>query len=132
LRDDTNSRPAVSSSDPSLTSALRTLLSRKAQRLVVLRLGERAYYTDFFVICHGTSERQVKSLAEEVVERVKRETGARASIEGLAHAEWVLLDFGDFVVHVFSEAAREFYRLESLWFDAESIDPEQLAVAVDG
>jgi ribosome-associated protein len=117
----------VNADNPALRVAVRTLLSRKAERLVVLELGERAYYTDFFVICHGTSDRQVKSLAEEVLETVRKETGARASVEGLLNAEWVLLDFGDFVVHLFSESAREYYRLESLWYDAGELEPGLIA-----
>lgn len=109
--------------DPVLAAAVRALSSRKAERLSVLDLRDKSSFTDFFVICSGTSDRQVKSLAEETALKVKEETGRRAVIEGLAQGEWVLLDYGDFLVHVFSEQAREFYRLESLWGDAPRLDP---------
>ena len=108
--------------DPVLASALRALCARKAERLVALDLRGMAAFADYFVICHGTSERQVQSLAEDVVERVKAETGRRPAIEGLNGSEWALLDYGDFLVHVFSEAGREYYRLETLWGDAPRID----------
>ncbi len=109
--------------DPVLAAAVRALSSRKAERLSVLDLRDKSSFTDFFVICSGTSDRQVKSLAEETALKVKEETGRRAVVEGLAQGEWVLLDYGDFLVHVFSEHAREFYRLESLWGDAPRLDP---------
>ena len=105
-------------SDQALAAARGVLDARKAEDVVVLDLRGRSAFTDYFVICHGTSERQVKSLADEIAREVKKQTGLRASLEGYNKAEWVLLDFGDFVVHVFSKAARDFYRLESLWFDA--------------
>lgn len=108
--------------EPALAVALRTLAARKAERLVALDLRALSSFTDFFVICHGHSERQVKSLADDVLATVKEQTGRRAAVEGLTAADWVLLDYGDFLVHVFSAAAREFYRLESLWGDAELLD----------
>jgi ribosome-associated protein len=109
-------------SDRALAITRRVLDARKAEDVVVLDLRERSVFTDFFVICHGTSERQVKSLADEITQDVKKETGLRPSLEGYNKAEWVLLDFGDFVVHIFSKAARDFYRLESLWYDAPALD----------
>jgi len=120
------------SADSALRAALRALSARKALRLVVLELGERAYFTDHFVICHGTSDRQVKTLAEAVIGQVKEASGKKPSVEGLANGEWVLLDYGDFVVHIFNESAREFYRLESLWFDANEVDPDSLAAEAAG
>ena len=113
--------------DPVLASAVRVLAARKAERLIVLDLRGKSTFTDFFVICHGSSERQVKSLAEELVDRVREEAGRKPVIEGLSRGEWVLLDYGDFLVHVFSESARAFYRLESLWGDAPHLDPRECA-----
>ncbi len=118
--------------DPSLRAAVTALASRKAGRLVVLELGEEAYFTDHFVICHATSERQMRALSESVQDAVRESTGRKPSIEGAHGSEWILLDYGDFVVHVFSEAARAFYRLESLWLDAETIDPASLAAGAAG
>ncbi len=121
--------------EQALAVALRTLAARKAEHLVALDLREMSSFTDFFVICHGNSDRQVKSLVEEVLEKVKEQTGRRATVEGLASADWVLLDYGDFVVHVFSAEARDFYRLERLWGDAGQLDlrpvTRQAAVADD-
>jgi ribosome-associated protein len=113
--------------DLTLATAVGALAERRAERLIVLDLREKSSFTDFFVICHGSSERQVKSLTEEVVEKVRQATGRRPIIEGFTVADWVLLDYGDFLVHVFSAAARDFYRLESLWGDADRIDPRALA-----
>ncbi len=110
------------SPDPTLAAAVRALAARKAERLTVLDLRDMSSFTDFFVICHGTSDRQVKSLAEETIDKVREETRRKPVSEGLHAGEWVLLDYGDFLVHVFNEHAREFYRLESLWGDAPRID----------
>jgi ribosome-associated protein len=110
--------------DPTLASAVRALSARKVEQLVVLDLRDKSSFTDYFVICHGTSDRQVKAVAEDVLARVKEETGRRAVSEGLSQGEWVLLDYGDFLVHIFGEAARDFYRLDSLWGDAPHLDPK--------
>lgn len=109
--------------DATLTAVVTTLAARKAERLVIVDLRDKASFTDFFVICHGTSDRQVRSLADEVIDTVKQQTGRRPVAEGLGAAEWILLDYGDFLVHLFNEPAREFYRLESLWADAPRVDP---------
>ena len=113
--------------DRTLAVAVRTLAARKAARLVVLDLRDKTSFTDFFVVCHGESDRQVRTLAEDVIVKVKQETNRRPAVEGLAVAEWVLLDYGDFLVHIFSSAAREFYRLENLWGDAAHVDPRAFA-----
>lgn len=110
-----------------LRAAFDSLSEGKAQRCLVLDLRGRSILTDYFIICHGSSERQVRSLAEQVQQSVRQQTDRKPSIEGLQSAEWVLLDYGDFVVHIFNENAREFYRLEDLWFDATSVDPATLA-----
>jgi ribosome-associated protein len=90
---------------------------------VVLDLRGKSDVTDHFVICHGTSERQVAAIADGIQERLQRSLHRRPShVEGQRSAEWVLLDYVDFVVHVFVKEKREFYRLERLWGDAESID----------
>jgi ribosome-associated protein len=89
----------------------------------VLDLRGLSDVADFFVICHGSSERQVAAIAEAIEERLWVERQRRPShVEGLPTAEWVLLDYVDFVVHVFVEARRHFYRLERLWGDAPVID----------
>lgn len=105
-------------SDVAFETARQVLDTRKAEDVVTLDLRGRSAFTDYFIICHGTSERQVKSLADEIQREVKTSAGLRASVEGYNKAEWVLLDYGDFIVHIFNKAARDFYRLESLWYDA--------------
>lgn len=95
---------------------------RKARDVVVLDLKGISSATDHFVLCSGTSDIQVRSIAEHLVEELKKE-GIRADhVEGLDRARWVLLDYIDFVVHVFHPSAREFYQLENLWGDARRMD----------
>ncbi|GAB4376076.1 MAG: ribosome silencing factor [Acidobacteriota bacterium] len=106
-----------------LAAVVGVLAERKAEELVVIDLRGRIPFADFFVICHGTSERQVRSLAEAVEGEVRERTGLRPRREGELGAEWVLLDYGDVLVHVFSEAGREYYRLDRLWGDAPHVDP---------
>jgi ribosome-associated protein len=103
-------------------TAVEAALGRKAEALCVLDLRELASFTDFFVIAHGNSSRQNTAVAEGI-EAALKPTGLRPiSIEGRESADWVLLDYGSIVVHVFSKAAREHYALEKLWGDAPRLD----------
>lgn len=97
---------------------------------VILGVGELLSFADAFVVTSGANDRQVRAIAEEVEKAVKAIGGpAPLRVEGLDDAKWVLMDYGDFVVHVFSESTREFYDLEHLWADAEVWDWEsELAV----
>ena len=109
----------------------RTLLAaweKKALELTVLDLREIASFTDFFVIATGTNKRQVQAISDEVVEQLKRSGTRAARVEGYQTAEWILVDYGDFVVHVFDDKARRFYDLERLWRESRRVDvsPEQL------
>jgi ribosome-associated protein len=109
----------------------RTLLAaweKKALDLTVLDLREIASFTDFFVIATGTNKRQVQAISDEVVEQLKRSGTRAARVEGYQTAEWILVDYGDFVVHVFDDKARRFYDLERLWRESKRVDvsPEQL------
>jgi ribosome-associated protein len=100
----------------------RVVSAKKAHDVVALDMSEAVTYTDFFLICSGTSTRQTKALAEELQRRM-RESGVRpACVEGEREAEWILLDYLDVVVHVFTPAARDFYRLEALWRDVPRQD----------
>ena len=92
---------------------------RKAEDLQVLNLSELSDFTDFFMICSGSNERQVQAIADAIVSTL-REQGVRPlHIEGLSHGRWVLLDYGgDMVIHVFHDETRGFYALERLWSDA--------------
>ena len=109
------SKPGVLSQEEGLAEALEAARDRKAQDIVLLDLQEVTTFTDHFLICSGISSRHVQGIADEI-ERRLRVGGLRpAHIEGYNHAEWVLMDYADFVVHIFGEKARGFYDLERLW-----------------
>lgn len=91
---------------------------RKARSVVVLDLRGISSATDFFVIASGRSDTQVKAIADNVIEEMKVEGHRAAHVEGLTGGRWVLVDYIDFVVHVFHPQARDFYQLENLWGDA--------------
>jgi ribosome-associated protein len=101
-------------------------LDMKANDVVLLNLKGVSDVTDFFVIASGTSDTHVRSVAEHVVEQMRKEGVRVHHEEGLTTGRWVLLDFFDFVVHVFHPALRQFYQLERLWSDAEviAVDPQ--------
>lgn len=103
-------------------AAVEAALSRKAEDLVVLDLRELSSFTDFFIVAHGRSSRQNGAIAEAVEAALKTSGHRPLSVEGLESGEWILLDFGSFVAHIFSPAARERYGLETLWGDAPRLD----------
>jgi ribosome-associated protein len=107
--------------DERICTALRAASDKKALDLVVLDLREIASFTDYFIITSGTNVRQVQAIADEVVETLKKQGARAARVEGYKTAEWVLVDYGDFIVHVFEDKARQFYDLERLWRDARRI-----------
>jgi len=82
-------------------------------------------FTDYFLICSGKSDRQVQAIAEAVEETIEREGFRAIGQEGKAEGKWVLMDYGDVVIHIFLEPIRGFYDLEGLWIDAPRIDPEK-------
>jgi len=102
--------------------AVEAALGRKAEDLCVLDLRELSAFTDFFVITHGNSSRQNAAIGEAVEAALKPAGFRPLSVEGRESAEWILLDYGSFVVHVFSRAARDNYGLENLWGDAPRLD----------
>jgi ribosome-associated protein len=104
-----------------LKIVLESLEAHKAQNLVVLDLRGLSDATDFFVIASGTSDTHVRALAENVIEALRGHASRPHHVEGLPGGRWVLLDFVDFVVHVFHPALREFYQLERLWADAPAV-----------
>ena len=97
---------------------------RKAVDLKVLRLQEVTDFTDYFLLCSGTSERQVQAIADAVQERLREARVRPLHVEGYNRAQWVLIDYGDLVVHVFQEEPRRFYSLERLWGDAPDVTAE--------
>ena len=103
--------------------AARAASAKKGEDTVILAVGPLLAITDAFVITSGTNDRQVRTIAEEVEGAVKAAGGpAPLRMEGLDDARWVLMDYGDFVVHVFLEETRRFYDLERLWADAPRLD----------
>lgn len=118
--------------DDRILMALNAAAEKKAIDLVVLDLREIASFTDHFVITSGNNERQVQAIADGVVENLKKAGSPVARVEGYKTAEWILLDYGDFVVHVFAEKARKFYDLERLWREAKPVAlPPELVSGVD-
>lgn len=108
---------AVSTTDR-VRGAVGAALDRKAQDLKVLNLGQVSDFTDYFLICSGTSERQVQAISEAIQESLAAEGVRPLHVEGQRAGNWVLLDYGDLVAHVFQAEPREFYGLERLWADA--------------
>ncbi len=101
--------------------AAKEALERKAIDLRILDLEKVSDFTDFFIVCSGSNDRQVQAIASGI-EKVLRPLKVRPlHIEGLRNAQWVLLDYGPFLVHVFDEENRRFYGLERLWADAEDV-----------
>ena len=109
-----------------LAVALQAIEDKKAHDVIVLDISAVSSFTDYFVLCTGTSSRQVQAIADAVEEKTTAMGNKRAHTEGYANAEWVLLDFLDFVIHVFSPTARAFYSLERLWRDGRRIEPESI------
>jgi ribosome-associated protein len=124
--------PAPDDLDDRILMALNAAGEKKAIESVVLDLREIASFTDYFVICSGANERQVQAISDEVVETLKKAGSPVTRVEGYKTAEWILLDYGDFVVHIFAEKARRFYDLERLWRESRRVVlPPELAGVVD-
>jgi ribosome-associated protein len=110
-----------------VAKAVRAALDKKAVDVVVLDLRNTPAFTDHFVLCSGLNQRQVKAIADAIEDTLRAAKVKPAHIEGYDRAEWVLMDFFTFIVHIFTPQTREFYSLERLWGDAERIevkDPE--------
>jgi|ERR1700730_6127686 len=124
--------PGPTQLDERMLTALEAAAEKKAINSVVLDLREIASFTDYFVITSGTNERQVQAISDEIVDTLKKAGTAAARVEGYKTAEWILLDYGDFVVHVFDEKARTFYDLERLWRESTRVElPREIGGEVD-
>jgi ribosome-associated protein len=108
--------------DERVVLALHAAAEKKAIDPTVLDLREIASFTDFFFITSGANERQVQAISDEVYETLKKAGSTAARVEGYKTAEWILLDYGDFVVHVFEQKARNFYDLERLWRESKRVE----------
>jgi ribosome-associated protein len=110
-----------------VSEAMIACQEKKAEEITILELEQGSgAFTDYFLLCNGTNPRQVQAIADEVELRLKKAGLYPAHTEGYKQAQWVLLDYVDFVVHVFSEQARKFYDLERLWKSARRMAPEEL------
>ena len=116
-------RPAqVLETEDAVTIAARAASDKKATDLVVLDLRNAATFTEYFMICTGASTRQVQAISNAIEEALLKSGKRPLHIEGYSSAEWILLDYGDFIVHVFGAASRRFYDLERLWRDAPRVE----------
>lgn len=107
---------------PEIRWAVEAAQDKQAVDIAVLNLEGAGAFAEYFLLCSGHSQPQIKAIAEAIEERLDRGGIHLAHREGKANSEWVLLDYGSFVVHIFSERAREYYDLERLWRGAERID----------
>ena len=109
--------------DAEVKLAITCASEKKAFDIVAIDLREIASFTEFFIIASGANQRQVQAISDEIGEQLKKQLNSRfIRIEGYSSGEWVLLDFGDFIVHIFEQKAREFYDLERLWRDAKKVE----------
>src|SRR5215813_2321936 len=111
-----------------VAQAVRAIEDKKGEDIVILEMDRNSgAFTDYFVVCSGTNPRQIQAIADDVQKQLA-ESGQRPnSVEGYNQAEWVLVDYVDFVLHVFSERARKFYDLERLWKSAKRLAPSDLS-----
>jgi ribosome-associated protein len=107
---------------PDVQTAVRCAADKKAYGLVALDLRDIASFTEFFVIASGANQRQTQAISDEIEEQLKKSGTRPIRIEGYQTAEWILMDYGDFVVHIFDKEARGFYDLERLWRDARPVE----------
>jgi len=126
--DEDHEPPCMKKNDLKLqvAAAIQACLDKKAEELSILEMEKGSAFTDYFVLCSGTNPRQVQAIADEVELRLKAAGLRPAHVEGYRQAEWILVDYVDFVVHVFSEKARKFYDLERLWKTAKRLEPSEL------
>jgi ribosome-associated protein len=115
--------PKIPKIPKAVAGAVQAARDKKAVDVVVLDLRKAGGFTDYFVICTGTNPRQVGAIADSVQETLRSEFGERPALaEGVHKSEWILLDYFNFIVHVFSRECRAFYDLERLWGNAERLE----------
>ncbi|HYN14552.1 MAG TPA: ribosome silencing factor [Terriglobales bacterium] len=113
-----------------VAEAISAAQAKKAEDVTILEMDQESpSFTDYFVIASGSNPRQIQAISDEVEQRLARMELHPVHVEGYTQAEWVLLDYVDFVVHVFSEKARKYYDLERLWKSATRLHPSELKPA---
>jgi ribosome-associated protein len=109
--------------------AVQAAANKKAEMIKVMDLKELSSFTDYFVICSGQSDRQVQAIADSIVIELKEDGYTPVCVEGYREGRWVIVDYGDMVVHVFLDALRDFYDLEKLWYAAKKVPiPQELFI----
>ncbi len=117
--------------DPNLDLYVKAVLGKKAFNVVALDVAELTSIADTFIICSGRSNRQVGAIADAVKTDLKKHKIKPLSVEGSKDGQWILLDYGHVIIHVFYEPMREFYDLEGLWVDAKRIETPELKKAAE-
>src|ERR1700730_3386033 len=113
-----------------VSAAIAACQEKKADDISILELEKGSgAFTDYFVVCSGSNPRQIQAISDEVEDRLKRAGLRPAHVEGYKQAEWVLIDYVDFVVHIFTEKARQYYDLERLWKSAKKLQPTELVAS---
>lgn len=118
----TRKRPAEPGLPDDIAQGIAAALDKKAMDLVVLDLRKSQAFTDFFIICTGGNTRQVQAIADAIQSTLGKRGVKPTLVEGETRSEWILVDYFDFIFHIFTPATREFYGLERLWGDAERIE----------
>lgn len=119
----TETRTPFADLDDEIKLAIECASEKKAFDLSALDLREIASFAEFFVLCSGANQRQVQAISDEIEEQLKKQLSQRpVRIEGYRTAEWILMDYGDFIIHIFEKNARDFYDLERLWRDAKKVE----------
>lgn len=123
-------KPASPGSEERLLHCINAALQRKAKDLIALKVKALSSFADYFVICSGTSDRQVKAIASWLQESLKKVGMIPLGIEGMQHGQWVLMDYGDIIVHIFYEPVRTFYDLERYWSEAPKMMIDDDAIEI--
>jgi len=109
-----------------LKTIVRTAVDKKAENPVIIHIGALSSFTDYFVILTANSDIHARTIVDEIRKRLKEKGVSPVSVEGYENASWILLDYGDVIVHVFRPEVRELYALEHLWMDAPRVEVEEL------
>jgi ribosome-associated protein len=110
-----------------VSAAIAACQEKKAEDITILELEkDSGAFTDYFVVCSGTNPRQIQAISDEVEDKLKKAGLRPTHVEGYKQAEWILIDYVDFVVHIFTEKARQYYDLERLWKSAKKLRPAEL------
>ena len=117
MNEDIKTNGTTQSLSPAMESCIQACQAKQAEEIVILDLRSITSFAEYFVIMHGNSNKQNLAIYENVAQQLKQIDVKPLSIEGRKNAEWILMDYGDFIVHIFSPETREYYSLEKLWGD---------------